>query len=88
MGRGGFRAGGGAIWGGTDYTGRIQNFEIQQRAAGEDLFTEDGEPNFTEEDLAAFWEQGEDIRSAAIPQQRLEEVYPLSGFGSALTRAS
>ena len=53
-------AGGGALWGGTDYTGRIQNFEIQQRAKGEDLFTEDGEPNFTEEDLAAFWEQGED----------------------------
>ena len=53
-------AGGGALWGGTDFTGRIQNFEIQQRAKGEDLFTEDGEPNFTEKDLAAFWEQGED----------------------------
>jgi multiple sugar transport system substrate-binding protein len=48
-------AGAGAIWGGTDYTGRIQNFEVQRRAAGEDLFTDEGEPNFTEEDLAAFW---------------------------------
>ena len=81
----GTAAGGGTIWGGTDYTARIQNFEIQQRAAGEDLFTDEGEPNFTEEDLAAFWEQGEDIRAAAIPQQRLEEVYPLSGFDAALT---
>jgi multiple sugar transport system substrate-binding protein len=75
------------LWGGTDWTGRIQNFEIQQRAAGEDLFTEEGEPNFTEEDLAAFWEQGDTIRTdgSVIGQQRLEEVFPLSGFDSALT---
>jgi len=78
-------AGAGAIWGGTDYTGRIQNFEVQQRAAGEDLFTDEGEPNFTEEDLAAFWEQGDELRDAVIPQQRLEEIYPLSGFDAALT---
>lgn len=78
-------AGSDALWGGTDYTGRIQNFEIQQRAQGEDLFTEDGEPNFTKDDLAAFWEQGEDVRSSTIPQQRLEEIYPVSGFDAALT---
>lgn len=78
-------AGGGALWGGTDFTGRIQNFEIQQRAAGEDLFTEDGEPNFTEEDLAAFWEQGTAAREVTIPQQRLEEIYPVSGFDAGLT---
>lgn len=75
------------LWGGTDWTGRIQNFEIQQRAAGEDLFTEEGEPNFTEEDLAEFWSQGDEIRTdgSVIGQQRLEEVFPLSGFDSALT---
>ena len=75
------------LWGGTDYTGRIQNFEIQQRAKGEDLFTDEGEPNFTEEDLAEFWEQGDTIRTdgTVIGQQRLEEVYPLSGFDTALT---
>jgi multiple sugar transport system substrate-binding protein len=75
------------LWGGTDYTGRIQNFEIQQRAKGEDLFTDEGEPNFTEEDLAEFWEQADAIRTdgTVIGQQRLEEVYPLSGFDSALT---
>jgi multiple sugar transport system substrate-binding protein len=78
-------AGAGALWGGTDYTGRIQNFEIQQRAEGEDLFTEDGEPNFTEDDLKAFWEQGETVRPSTIPQQRLEEIYPVSGFDAALT---
>lgn len=78
-------AGAGSLWGGTDFTGRIQNFEIQQRAKGEDLFTEDGEPNFTEKDLAAFWEQGEDARAVTIPQQRLEEIYPVSGFDAGLT---
>lgn len=78
-------AGAGSLWGGTDFTARIQNFEIQQRAKGDDLFTEDGEPNFTEEDLAAFWEQGEEARAVTIPQQRLEEIYPVSGFDAGLT---
>lgn len=74
------------VWGGTDWTGRIQNFEIQLRAQGKDLFTEDGEANFTEEELAEFWEQGAEVRDGiTIPQQRLEEVYPLSGFDTALT---
>ncbi|SDG66850.1 ABC transporter substrate-binding protein [Microbacterium pygmaeum] len=78
-------AGGGTIWGGTDYTGRIQSFEIQQRAKGEDLFTQEGEPNFTEEDLTAYWESGTDIRDGVVvPQQTLEEVYPKSGFDTAL----
>ncbi|NQX28046.1 extracellular solute-binding protein [Microbacteriaceae bacterium VKM Ac-2854] len=70
------------VWGGNDYTFRIQNFEIEQRADGKDLFTEDGEPNFTEKDLAAFWEQGADVREsgAVISQQRLTELNPLGGF--------
>ncbi|WP_210479864.1 ABC transporter substrate-binding protein [Naasia sp. SYSU D00948] len=73
------------LWGGTDYTGRIQSFEIQQRANGQDLFTEDGEPNFTEEDLAEYWESGSEMREGiTVPQQRLEEVYPLSGFDTAI----
>lgn len=72
-------------WGGNDYTIRIQNFEVQQRAKGEDLFTEDGQPNFDEEDLAAFWEQGADARANAdvIPQKRITELMPLGGFDSA-----
>ena len=75
------------VFGGTDYTGRIQNFEIMQRANGKDLFSDDGQPNFTEDDLKAFWEMGAELREsgAVISQQRLEEVYPLSGFDSALT---
>ncbi|MDN3309841.1 ABC transporter substrate-binding protein [Microbacterium oryzae] len=83
----GASAAGEEFYGGTDWTGRIQNFEIQQRANGEDLFTEEGEPNFTEDDLRAFWEQGEEVRGsdAIIAAQQLEEVYPLSGFDTALT---
>ncbi|WP_022887360.1 ABC transporter substrate-binding protein [Glaciibacter superstes] len=74
------------LWGGNDYTGRIQNFEIQLRAEGDSLFTDDGEPGFDKEQLKEFWAQGDDIRQGvAIPQQRLEEVYPVSGFDAALT---
>ncbi|MFC8683469.1 ABC transporter substrate-binding protein [Microbacterium ureisolvens] len=73
------------VWGGADYTGRIQSFEIQQRAKGEDLFTEDGEVNFTEDELRAYWESGQELRDGiATPQQRLEEVLPMSGFDTAL----
>jgi multiple sugar transport system substrate-binding protein len=79
-------AGGGTVWGGTDYTGRIQNFEIQLRAEGSYLFNDDAEPGFDEARLAEFWESGAAARDGiVIPQQRLEEVYPLSGFDSALT---
>ncbi|MFS0713984.1 extracellular solute-binding protein [Microbacterium sp. 2P01SA-2] len=78
---------GGAYWGGTDYTGRIQNFELQLRAEGSQLFDESGEPGFDEERLAEFWEDGAELREsgAVIGQQRLEEALPLSGFDAALT---
>lgn len=78
---------GGAFWGGGDWTGRIQNFELQLRAEGGNLFTEDGEPGFDEERLAEFWEEGADIREngTIIPQQRVEELAPKGGFDSALT---
>ena len=79
-------AGGGAFWGGGDYTGRIQNFELQLRSEGEVLFTEDGEAGFDEDRLTEFWESGQPIRDGiGIPQQRVEEVLPKGGFDSALT---
>ncbi|WP_374975771.1 ABC transporter substrate-binding protein [Microbacterium trichothecenolyticum] len=77
---------GGAFWGGGDYTGRIQNFELQLRSEGSYLFSEDGEPGFDEERLTEFWESGQDIRDGiGIPQQRVEEVAPKGAFDSALT---
>ncbi len=79
-------ASGGQFYGGTDWTGRIQNFELQLRAEGKNLFDDNGEPGFDEERLTEFWEQGSDIRNGVVvPQQRLEEVNPLSGFDTALT---
>lgn len=77
---------GGAFWGGSDFTGRIQNFELQLRSEGSYLFSEDGEPGFDEERLTEFWESGQDIRDGiGIPQQRVEEVAPKGAFDSALT---
>jgi len=77
---------GGAFWGGSDFSGRIQNLELQLRAEGKDLFDEDGQPGFDEERLAEFWESGADIReNSGIPQQRVEEVVPKGAFDSALT---
>ena len=79
-------ASGGAFWGGGDFTGRIQNFELQLRSEDSFLFSEDGEPGFDEERLTEFWESGQDVRDGiGIPQQRVEEVLPKGGFDSALT---
>ncbi|WP_312173195.1 ABC transporter substrate-binding protein [Microbacterium sp.] len=76
------------LWGANDYTAWMQNFEIQQRAKGEDLFTEGGEPNFTKDDLREFWSSVEDLRGTVlIPQQKLEEVAPMGGFDAALQTA-
>ncbi|GLI26230.1 sugar ABC transporter substrate-binding protein [Agromyces rhizosphaerae] len=80
-------ASGGEVFGGSDWTGRIQNFEVQLRSEGSYLFSDDGEAGFDEARLAEFWESGAGIREdgSVIAQQTLEEVAPLSGFGAALT---
>jgi multiple sugar transport system substrate-binding protein len=79
-------ASGGEFWGGSDYTGRIQNFELQLRAEGENLFNEDGTPGFDEERLTEFWESGQEIRDGiGVPQQRVEEVLPIGPFDTANT---
>ncbi|WP_298040434.1 extracellular solute-binding protein [uncultured Microbacterium sp.] len=77
-------AAGDDIWGGSDYTGRIQNFELQLRAEGKELFKEDGTLGFDEERLAEFWEEGQEIRDGiGAPQQTVEEFLPLGPFDSA-----
>lgn len=73
----------GAVYGGTDMTQRIQTFENVLRAEGGNLYTEDGELGFTEDQLRDFWESGAEARDGVtIPQQQLEEIAPISGFGS------
>ncbi|NLP83294.1 carbohydrate ABC transporter substrate-binding protein [Microbacterium sp. CFH 90308] len=77
---------GGAVYGGTDYTQRIQNFELVLRAGGGNLYTDEGELGFTEDELREFWESGDAIREGVtVPQQRLEELSPKSGFAAAAT---
>lgn len=77
---------GGDPFGGTDYTQRIQVLELQLRAAGKALYTEEGELGFTKDELADFWESGATLRDGiTIPQQQLEEISPISGFGSTRT---
>lgn len=79
-------ASGGTFWGGSDVTGRIQNFELQLRAEGKNLFNEDGTAGFDEERLAEFWESGSAVRDGVgVPQQRVEEVAPLGPFDTANT---
>ena len=75
-------ASGGKLFGGTDYTQRIQNFELSLRQNGKSLFTEDGKLGFTEEELADFWSSGDTVRESSIPQSTLEELVPISGFGA------
>lgn len=72
-----------AVWGGANYASALQVFEMMQRAKGEDLFTEDGEVNFTKEDLTAYWEIGQELFAddVVIPQVRLEELLPNTGMG-------
>lgn len=76
----------GKIFGGSDYTGRIQNFELQLRSEGKNLFNEDGTPGFDEKRLAEFWNEGAAARDGAVvPQQQAEELLPLSAFDAAKT---
>ena len=81
------KAAGVDVWGGVDPTGRIENFELQLRAEGDNLFDEDGTPGFDEERLAEFWESVSAQRDAGqlVPQQRIAEVQPLTAFDSALS---
>ncbi|MFE1646916.1 ABC transporter substrate-binding protein [Microbacterium sp. P01] len=79
-------ASGGEFWGGSDFSGRIQNFELQLRSEDKNLFNEDGTPGFDEARLTEFWESGQDIRDGiGVPQQRVEEVVPLGPFDTANT---
>ncbi|MDR1387150.1 MAG: extracellular solute-binding protein [Propionibacteriaceae bacterium] len=78
-------AGAGQYWGGVDWGGRIQNFELILRANGGNLFNQDGSPAFSQDDLKDFWNQTEAIRAGVVvPQSRAEEIYPKSGFGGGL----
>jgi multiple sugar transport system substrate-binding protein len=74
------------FYGGSDYTGRIQNFELQLRSEGKNLFNDDGSAGFDEKRLTEFWNDGAVIRDGiGIPEQKVEELKPLGAFDSAKT---
>ncbi|MDQ0614082.1 multiple sugar transport system substrate-binding protein [Microbacterium sp. W4I4] len=76
----------GKVFGGTDYTQRIQGFELVLRAEGENLYTADGKLGFTKDELKDYWSSGAELRDGVtVPQQRLEEISPKSGLGGQLT---
>lgn len=76
----------GKAFGGTDYTQRIQGFELVLRAEGKNLYTNDGELGFTKQELKDYWSSGAELRDGVtVPQQRLEEISPKSGLGAQLT---
>ena len=79
-------ASGGEVYGGTDYTQRIQGFELVLRAEGKNLYTDDGELGFSKDELRDYWSSGDALRDGVtVPQQRLEEISPKSGLGAQLT---
>ncbi|WP_104179236.1 ABC transporter substrate-binding protein [Arthrobacter sp. B0490] len=79
-------ASGGTVYGGTDTTQRIQDLELKLRQDGRQLFTDEGELNFTQEELAEHWQEGQANRDkVTVPQSKLEEINPVSGFGGNLT---
>lgn len=75
------------VWGGVDPASRFHNFENYLRAQDKALFTDAGEAGFDEDDLTEFWQTAADARAAGgfVPQQRVEEVVPLTAFDSALS---
>lgn len=81
------KAAGKDVWGGVDPTSRFVNFELFLRAQGGHLFAEDGTPGFDEKVLKAYWEASAPLREkgAVVPQQRLSEIAPLTGFDAALS---
>jgi len=72
-------------WGAADPSSELTNFQLWMRAQGKDLFSEDGEPQFEEKDLGEFWSLADNARKEGglVPQQRIEEVKPLTAFDSA-----
>lgn len=76
-------AGAGEVWAAGDFTGVIQNFEIQLRAEGTELFLEDGTPGFDEARLVEFWESGAPMReTAGIPAERVADFDPVGAMAS------
>ena len=74
------------LYGGTDYTTLFATFQLTLRQDGRDLFTQDGELDFTREDLVDYWTSVQPLRDAGVftPEQRAVEVAPKTPLGAGL----
>jgi multiple sugar transport system substrate-binding protein len=73
-------------YGGTDYTGVFYVLQLKLRQQGKDMFTEDGELGFTEEELVELWDSVSDLRSENkfVPPGDLVAIDPVSPLGGEL----
>lgn len=70
------------LYGSTDYTGVFWMFIQHLVQEGNEVFTEDGEIAFTEDDVRAWLESASDLREAGqvFPTDRVVQLAPLGGF--------
>ena len=70
------------LYGGTDYTGVFWMFIQHLVQEGNEVFTEDGEIAFTEDDVRSWLEQASDLREndLTFPTDRAVQLAPLGGF--------
>lgn len=69
------------VYGGHDYTATFWSFLYYQIQLGNEPFTEDGQLGFTQDDIVAWLDFGEQIRTegAVYPADRVTSVAPMDG---------
>ncbi|WP_024286788.1 ABC transporter substrate-binding protein [Cellulomonas sp. KRMCY2] len=77
-------ADGNLVHGGADYTATFWIFIHWLNQQGKDVFTEDGQLAFTEDDLREWWNLTADLRADGVtfPADRATQLLPLGPFDS------
>ena len=75
-------ADGNLVHGGADYTATFWIFIHWLNQQGKDVFTEDGQLAFTEDDLREWWNLTADLRADGVtfPAERATQLLPLAPF--------
>ena len=75
---------GNPVYGAADYTATFWIFIHWLNQQGKDVFTEDGQLAFTEDDLREWWNLTADLRADGVtfPAARATQLLPLSPFDS------
>lgn len=74
------------MYGAEDYTNEYHFMEVWLRQQGKNFYTDDGQLNFTEEELVEWWSLADDLRDddLVVPPDTIEETEPLSTMGANL----